>query len=144
MRCTSARTQLSRYMDGELGTWRKARLERHLEACSRCRLQLEADRKVWALLDAQQLEEVPDCLGKLEARLDREQRAVVRCPSRLAPLAYAAALALSVGAGAIGGAYAAKSATRVGSPSVDPNYAEFLGDAPPGLAPIASILARTP
>ncbi len=141
MRCTSAQRLLSRYLDCELGSWRRRGLERHLGSCVVCQAELEADRRVWTLLDAAQVAEAPDVVGWLEARLDREPSATTRRqPWRFAPLAWAAAVLLFAAAGSLGGVYAAERRKPGSNGSLEAEYAEFLGDAPAGLAPVASIL----
>jgi len=141
MRCATSRRLISRYQDGELGRWRRRRLERHLGGCVACRSELEAHRRVWALLEAAEVAEVPDVLGRLDALLDREPvMPARRRPWRIAPVAYAAAVLLFAAAGSLGGVHAAERRSQAGNGVADSEYAEFLGDAPAGLAPVASIL----
>jgi hypothetical protein len=63
-----------------------------------------------------------------------------RRPWRIAPVAYAAAVLLFAAAGSLGGVHAAERRSQAGNGVADSEYAEFLGDAPAGLAPVASIL----
>jgi anti-sigma factor RsiW len=132
---------MSPHLDGELGNWRRRRLEHHLDSCVACRAELEADRRVWALLAAAEVAEAPDVVGWVEARLDREPSTMTRRqPWRFAPVAYAAAVLLFAAAGSLGGAYAAERRQPAGDGASDSEYAEFLGDAPAGLAPVAWML----
>jgi anti-sigma factor RsiW len=132
---------ISRYQDGELGRWRRGRLERHLDGCVACGSELEVHRRVWAVLEAAVVPKAPDVFGSLEALLDREQFAHgARRPWRFAPVAYAAAVLLFVAAGSLGGVYAAERRKTGSNGAADSEYAEFLGDAPAGLAPVASLL----
>jgi predicted anti-sigma-YlaC factor YlaD len=138
MRCSSSRRFLSRYLDGELGRWRRRRLDHHLAGCRACRAQLDADRRVWMLLDAAETPEPPDLLARLEARLTRADRAPAR-RRWCAPVAYAAALLAFAGGGAAGGVYAAERRPPPNGAG-ESEYAEFLGEMPPGLAPVSSLL----
>jgi hypothetical protein len=96
---------------------------------------------VWALLEAAEIAEAPDVVGWLEAHLDREPVAMTRRqPWRFAPVAYAAAVLLFAAAGSLGGVYAAERRQPAGDGASDSEYAEFLGDAPAGLAPVVSML----
>ena len=138
MRCSSSRRFLSRYLDGELGAWRRRRLDRHLAGCAACRAELEADRGVWALLGAVETPAPPDILAQLEACLTRAPLAPA--PQRwFVPVAYATALLVFAAAGAAGGVYAATSRPPANG-ATDSEYAELLGEIPPGLAPVSAIL----
>jgi len=138
MRCSSSRRSLSRYLDGELGPWRRRRLERHLAGCAACRAELEADRGVWALVGAAEAPAPPDILAHLEARLTRAPLAPA--PRRwFAPVAYATAVLVFAAAGAAGGVYLAQRQPP-GNGAGESEYAELLGEIPPGLAPVSSLL----
>jgi len=144
MRCSSSRRFLSRYLDGELGAWRRRRLDRHLAGCAACRAELEADRGVWALLGAVETPAPPDVLAQLEACLTRAPLAPA--PQRwFVPVAYATAVLVFAAAGAVGGVYAAQRRPQ-GNRAAESEYAELLGVDPPGLAPVSSLLqdGRTP
>lgn len=146
MRCKSAQPLLSRYLDQELGSWRRRGLERHLEGCDSCRCELAAARRVWELLGEVEPVEAPEILGRLEARLNREQFAQPRRrQGRLSPVAFLAAVLLFAAAGSAGGIYAADSRPPAGQGAAEAEYAELLGDLPAGLDPVAAILqpART-
>jgi anti-sigma factor RsiW len=142
MRCRSAQSLLSRYLDRELRGWQRRRLDRHLGACALCQAELEADRRVWGLLEAREVAGAPDVMGWLGAQLDREPSSMsTRQPAwRFVRLAYAAAVLLFAAAGSLGGVYVAERGKPANRGAVDSEYAEFLGEAPAGLAPVASIL----
>ena len=144
MRCSSSRRFLSGYLDGELGPWRRRRLERHLAGCGACRAELEADRGVWSLLGAAESPAPPDIMAQLEARLTRAPLAPT--PRRwFVQVAFATALLVFATAGAAGGVYAAQRRPH-GNGAAESEYAELLGVDPPGLAPVSSLLqdGRTP
>jgi anti-sigma factor RsiW len=138
MRCPSSRRFFSRYLDGELGAWRRRRLDRHLADCSACRAELEADREVWSLLGVAETPAPPDIMAQLEARLTRAPLAPAS-QRWFAPVAYATAVLVFAAAGAAGGVYAAMRHPP-GSGAAESEYAEFIGEMPPGLAPVSSLL----
>jgi tetratricopeptide (TPR) repeat protein len=85
MRCSHAKKFISEYIDGDLGTARKARLEDHLSQCSDCRKVLKDLKNI--VTDAQRLEEPspPDnTWQKIESRLESRQPLVTfpELPSR--------------------------------------------------------------
>jgi anti-sigma factor RsiW len=138
MRCSSSRRFLSRYQDGELGPWRRRRLDHHLAGCPACRGELYVDRRVWTLLEAAEVPAPPDVMAQMEARLTRAPLAATR-RRWFAPVAYATALLMFAAAGAAGGVYAAQRRPP-GNGTGQAEYAEFLGELPPGLAPVSALL----
>lgn len=146
MRCGTSRRLISRYQDGELGNWRRRRLERHFESCLVCRAELEADKRIWALLDAAEVVEAPEVMSRFEGRLGEPETVAWRHSWRLSPIAYAAAVVLFAVAGSLGGVFVAARRLLPAEGAPDPEYAGFLEEIPPGLAPIASMFQpeRTP
>jgi anti-sigma factor RsiW len=139
MRCATSRRWISGYQDGELGRWRRRRLGRHLDSCMACRAELEADQRIWALLEGAEVVEAPDVMSRLERRLG-ERATVSPAPWwQLAP-AYAAAVVLCAAVGSVGGMLVAGRLSAPAGGASDPEYAGFLEDVPPGLGPVASVL----
>ena len=136
MRCSDTRRYVSRYLDNELGAWRRRRMEAHLTTCEHCRAELAVERQVWSLLGEAEGPRAPDVLAQLELHLMREE-APATTRRWWGALAYAAALLLVAVGGATGGVYAAWPRATEGSAS----HAELswlIDDVPPDLAALAT------
>ena len=142
MRCAACRRLMSPYLDGELGRWRRRRLERHIDSCTACQAELVAERRVWELLGVVEVTAAPDIISQLEARLEHEPALIAGGRRwRLAPVAFAAVIVLFAVAGSVGGVYlAARRPPVLEAGASGSEYAELLDEVPPGLAPVASIL----
>ena len=136
MRCSDIRRYQSRYLDNEIGAWRRRRMESHLTTCEHCRGELAVERQLWSLLGAAEGPRAPDVLAQIELRLMHEQEAPATTQRWWVALAYAAALLLVAVGGATGGVYAAWPRATEGSAS-HAELAWLIDDVPPDLAALA-------
>ncbi len=130
--------RIQAYLDGELAAAERVSVEAHLEACPRCRQQLEATRELWDEVSAAAPAELRDPLWPgVATRLARQPaRATWTWPQRgLAAAAAAAGVLIGLGLGGpIGGAGEPETATASADyleeslPSLDQMWLQ-LGDA---------------
>lgn len=82
MSCAEARDRLSDYCDGELSSTERIELEAHLDSCSACREELEAERELLRRAAAwrRDLDPPRDLWPGIEARISHRPASVVRGP----------------------------------------------------------------
>ncbi len=101
MKCHQVIDRLSSWLDGELAEAERQAVDRHVETCPACRLELDrlrADRQV--LVSASRPEEPPFLAARVMAEIRSTRRAPARGLLRRALVPVAAALLIAVGAGA--------------------------------------------
>jgi len=142
MRCRNVKSNLNRYLDGELSAEEQGDMERHIAACGSCREALARLRAaVTALAQLPAPPEVPEGFAeRVIARARREQQpvAVPSWPSLSPAMRFAAAamLTLGLGLGALMGMDLTRGTkTRAGLASADPAVVygfDYFSDAPSG------------
>lgn len=134
MRCETARSRISRYVDNELDGPELRSFEEHIGSCPACESELDAHRRLWILLGQAPSIEPPEFIESVEVRLaQRERWGAVVAKIRVETFAYAAAAAVLLGVSVWAGIWAGS----VGRPPADAEHdhamVELLQDAPAGL-----------
>lgn len=81
MNCERAKSELPLLLYGELSFEDEERLQSHLDGCEACRLELESQKSLFALLDDQEAEISPQLLQQCRTRL--EEKITALPPARL-------------------------------------------------------------
>ena len=76
MNCNKVVQQVYQYLDGEGYTWRRKRIEKHLNGCGDCHEMVAFEEKVLTLVkDAcSEPEAPPELFGQLQALIEKERR----------------------------------------------------------------------
>lgn len=116
---------------GRLDAGRKEALEGHLRQCVQCREKSDAVRRTWEILGAWEVPasgraESPGPAGEASPHKETGRRFILRSVGFVAALRFAAALAVAVPLGYLGGRWSARRAPMSGQAD-PPAYISALG-----------------
>jgi predicted anti-sigma-YlaC factor YlaD len=134
MKCQDSVKLLSRYLDDELTSTRRASVEEHLAHCPSCRGELGQQQRVWNLIAQAEPIYAPNLMLAIEARLSEQPVwSTLLAGIRLRSIGYAAVTAVTVGLFVWTGFWAGTRRHSSDANEHDRVVAELLSDVPPGM-----------